>query len=78
MYTGGTYKTDRNVLVVSGTDGHGGPPSDVVSRCKFALIFKGNELILRDCAFEGDWRRVCRTLQPTEDGSLACLRNPAN
>lgn len=77
MYAGGAYKIDRNELVVSGTDGNG-TVNDVANRCRFALIFKGDELILRDCAFEGDWRRVCRTLQPTEVGGLACLRNPAN
>jgi hypothetical protein len=78
MYSPGTYRSKGNELTIYGTDGHGGPPKpELVTHCRFALVFKGSELVVRDCAFEGDWKRLCRNWK-NEQGAPACVQDPAN
>jgi hypothetical protein len=79
MYSSGTYRIKGTELTVYGTDGNGGPPrSEVVNHCKFALVFNRDELLLRDCTFAGDWKRLCRDLKTDEHSVQACVRYPAN
>ena len=79
MYSSGTYRSKGNKLTILNTDGKGGPPRpDAVNHCKFALMFKSSELTLRNCAFEGDWKRLCRDLRMDAHGIPACVQHPAN
>jgi hypothetical protein len=79
MYSPGTYGIKGSELTVYGTDGNGGPPRpDAVTHCRFTLVSNRSELILRDCAFEGDWKLLCRNLKTDAHGTPACIRYPAN
>jgi len=77
VYQGRRYATKGNQLTIYDhrADHDPNPHGNV---CKFALPFDGSELILRDCEYKGDWKRVCRDVKLDEQGSVVCVKYPAN
>jgi hypothetical protein len=74
----GTYRIKGKVLTILRDAGVGWPGSQPVNRCELALVRNGDELILRDCDFQGDWKRLCRNMKEDEHSIPGCVKYPAN
>src|ERR1051325_3820143 len=64
----GFYRVRDDVLTMHGDPGEGWPSRSQSTQCRFAVNHARDELSLRDCDFQGAWKRCLKTL-PREVGS---------